>query len=68
MCLPDVIWPEFRMGQYRDDNHQEDAPHFIKMKRNVRTIWKKLDLIDFIQSLRRTADYIKAFALNQTKS
>ena len=24
-----VIWSEFRMGQYRDDDHREDAPHFI---------------------------------------
>ena len=24
-----VIWPAFRMGQYRDDDHQEDASHFI---------------------------------------
>ena len=23
-----VIWSEFRMGQYRDDDHREDAPHF----------------------------------------
>ena len=27
--LPMVISPEFRMGQYRDDDHREDAPHFI---------------------------------------
>ena len=24
-----IIWSEFRMGQYRDDDHREDAPHFI---------------------------------------
>ena len=24
-----VILSEFRMRQYRDDDHQEDAPHFI---------------------------------------
>ena len=24
-----VIWSEFRMGQYRHDDHREDAPHFI---------------------------------------
>ena len=23
-----VIWPEFRMGQHRDDDHREYAPHF----------------------------------------
>ena len=23
-----VISSEFRMGQYRDDDHREDAPHF----------------------------------------
>ena len=26
--FPMVIWPEFRMGRYRDDDHREDAPHF----------------------------------------
>ena len=25
-----VIWPEIRMGQYRDGEHREDAPHLIK--------------------------------------
>ena len=30
MRLPTVIWSEFEMGQDRDDDHQEDAPHFIK--------------------------------------
>ena len=24
-----IISSEFRMGQYRDDDHREDAPHFI---------------------------------------
>ena len=28
--FPMVIWSEFRMGQYRDDDHREDASHFIK--------------------------------------
>ena len=23
-----VIWSEFRVGQYRDDDHLEDAPQF----------------------------------------
>ena len=23
-----VIWPEFRMRQYRENDHLEDAPHF----------------------------------------
>ena len=27
--LPMVNWPEFRMGQYRDDDHRENAPRFI---------------------------------------
>ena len=26
--FPMVIWSEFRMGQYRDDDHREDTPHF----------------------------------------
>ena len=25
-----VIWSEFRLGKYRDDDHREDTPHFIK--------------------------------------
>ena len=24
-----VIWSEFRMGKYRDDEHRENAPDFI---------------------------------------
>ena len=27
--FPMVISSEFRMSQYRDDDHREDAPHFI---------------------------------------
>ena len=27
--FPMVVSSEFRRGQYRDDDHQEDAPHFI---------------------------------------
>ena len=27
-CVPMVIWSEFRVGQYKDDSHREDAPHF----------------------------------------
>ena len=26
--FPMVIWSEFRMGQYRHDDHREDAPYF----------------------------------------
>ena len=26
--FPVIIWSEFRLGKYRDDNHREDAPHF----------------------------------------
>ena len=26
--FPMVISSDFRMGQHRDDDHQEDAPHF----------------------------------------
>ena len=28
-----VIWSEFRMGQYRDRDHREDAPDFTIMTR-----------------------------------
>ena len=26
--FPLVIWSEFRIGHYSEDNHREDAPHF----------------------------------------
>ena len=26
-----VIWPEFRTGQYKNDDYWEDAPHFISV-------------------------------------
>ena len=26
--FPMVIWSEFRLGKYRDDDHREDAAHF----------------------------------------
>jgi len=29
-----VISSEFRIGQYKDDDYREDAPHF-----NIREIW-----------------------------
>ena len=29
-----VISSEFRIGQYKDDDHREDAPHF-----DIREIW-----------------------------
>ena len=28
---PIVIWSEFRIGKYRDDDNWEDAPHFRKL-------------------------------------
>ena len=28
-----VIWSEFRLGKYRDDDHREDASHFIIIHR-----------------------------------
>ena len=33
--FPVVIWSEFRMVQYRDDDHWEDAPHFIIIKTKI---------------------------------
>ena len=26
--FPVVIWSEFRLGQYRDDDHRDEASHF----------------------------------------
>ena len=34
-CIfPMVISSEFRMDQHRDDDHREDAPHFINCSKN----------------------------------
>ena len=30
--FPMIILSEFRMEKYRDDDHREDAPHFIKLE------------------------------------
>jgi len=35
LCVsPMVIWPEFRMGKWRDDDHKEDAHHFEYDQKN----------------------------------
>ena len=35
-----IIWSEFRMGHNRDDDHREDAPHFIlKFPNNSWKFW-----------------------------
>ena len=33
--FPMLIWPEFRMRQFRDDNHREGAPHFMSPALNA---------------------------------
>ena len=33
-----LIWPQFRMEQYRDEDHPEDAPHFIRRVVHIQTI------------------------------
>lgn len=41
-----VIWSESQMGQYRDDNHREDAPHFrTHIKHTQTNISGDLELI-----------------------
>ena len=37
-----VIWSEFRMGQYRDDDHREDTPHFILTTQKYGIEWEKM--------------------------
>ena len=32
--FPMVIWSKFRMRQYKDDDHREDALHFTDMLKN----------------------------------
>ena len=41
-----VIWPEFRTGQYRDDDHLLDAPHFTWLikKHSFEIAWTAPDI------------------------
>ena len=43
--FPMVIWSEFRLGKYRDDDHREDAPHF-----NIGCIIHRLCNIAYIKT------------------
>ena len=40
-----VNWSEFRMRQYRDDDHQEDASHFIISTGRFETEWPQNQMI-----------------------
>ena len=41
--LPMVIWSEFRIRQYRDDDHWEDVPHFSeKLLRDETALTEKV--------------------------
>ena len=52
-CVFLVLSSDFRMGQHRDDDYQEDAPHFIKMcmgkNTNVTYRLKVSSMIDFFR-------------------
>ena len=41
-----VIWSEFRMGQDKDDDHREDAHHFINRLYNMDHIIWSYELYD----------------------
>ena len=45
MRLPMVNSSKFRMEQNRDDDHQEDAPHFTFLKFMKRLIWYNWGMI-----------------------
>ena len=38
-----VIWSEFRMGQYRDNNHPVDASHFSENEFRIKLKIKILE-------------------------
>ena len=40
--FPMVISSEFRMGQYRDDDHHEDAPYFKRVTVIEWNDWMKI--------------------------
>ena len=56
-CIfPMVISSEFRMGQYRDDDHCEDAPHFIL---NSVQFCSKFHFLSHIQYPRKKISILK---------
>ena len=42
-----VIWSEFRMGQYRNEDHREAAPHFIL---TIMSAFGKLELENYFNN------------------
>ena len=70
--FPMVISSEFRMGQYRDDDHREYAPHFITQSKfnfsafppltivNIDTIYFFIALYELIWHVV-VSDFEKAF-------
>ena len=43
--FPMVIWPGFRMGQCREDDHRKDAPHFMMWKMLTYDPYQRFDLV-----------------------
>ena len=51
-----VIWSEFRMGQYRNDSHREDATHFTTS--NFLIIDKECELaMEGLKKLQKKGNY-----------
>ena len=57
--FPMVIWPEFRMGQYWDDDHREDAPQF-------NMVWKPV--LENLQACIHPIEIEKVFAIHHFHS
>ena len=63
--FPIVIWPEFRIRQYGDHDHREDALHFTVILKLIRY---NLDLGNEVKPVIRLADTVEVSSLEKTGS
>ena len=63
--FPMVIWSEFRLGKYSDNDHREDAPHFTNLvfRRNLFFCILYIKAIRFCRACRSEIE-TSSFGLN----
>ena len=60
-----VIWSEFRLGQYWDENHREDAYHVIQ--RNTLYMMKKHSIIIFVALMTTLRNALVRLGIQDTR-
>ena len=57
--FPMIIWSEFRMMQYRDDDHREDTPHLSTYNSSIATRWCQTENISLVFLVTNSILYLK---------